>query len=258
MKRTKIFKFVLSIIFILSAMTLSACTSNKAINIKDYIKSDIVSGYNNWAEFPTEAYQILDTDALEEDICIQGGQTENYNLSDNSYIYDVIKVSADNDGYLKNGDIIDYEITYDVDRLEAITGLKFSGNGSIKNSYRVDGLKELTEVDLFEYIQVNTTWESDSDFSRIEFSFNNDLPKEIADNFVYFDNWSNSITIVSNNDDISDTILYFDYTYSVKSRDEKITVQIESNEVELAEHGIKLTTTTETYSQSEIQNISEY
>lgn len=257
MKRTKNFKIVLSIICILSAITLSACTSNKAINIKDYIKSDIVSGYNNWAEFPTKAYQILDADALEEDICLQGGQTENFNLSDDSYIFDVIKVSADNDGYLKNGDVINYEITYDVDRLEAITGLKFSGNGSIKNSYKVDGLKELTEIDIFDYVQVNTTWADDSDYSWVEFDCSDELPDQISNNEICFDKWSNTITINPNDDELSDTELHFEYTHSVKTRNEEITVQIDSNEEELATLGFKLVSTAKTYSQSEIPNIPE-
>lgn len=242
---------------IILAIGISVGTSAKSsVNVSNYVQLEL-SGYSGYTSVPSNITEFLDEESLENEIISKDGTLENWQFTSGGYLYDeevmTVKVEETEKEYLSNGDTIKYTITINKDRFEALTGLKLKGKKEIKGKYKISGLEEITEINLFNYLYVSTNWGPESDFEFVDITMDN-LPETIGNIKISYDKLYKDIYFYNPQTNKRTSIKIVSNPSSVNTPEEKVKLYVlhysEYIEKELAEIGIKLSKTEHEYEQT--------
>ncbi len=244
-----------AVIIIVIAIATGA-SGNTSVKVSDYVELTL-SGYSGYTSIPSHITEFLDEESLENEIISKDGTIENWQITNGGYLYDkevmFVTVEETESKYLSNGDTIKYTITINKDRFEALTGLKLKGKKEIKGKYKISGLEEITEINLFNYLYVSTNWGPESDFEFVDITMDN-LPETIGNIKISYDKLYKDIYFYNPQTNKRTSIKIVSNPSSVNTPEEKVKLYVlhysEYIEKELAEIGIKLSKTEHEYEQT--------
>ncbi len=212
-------------------------TLSKRVSVEKFINTDIISvtGYNGYGTLDTYAYGVIDYDALEDALGKKSSSSVNesdyfsffYTVED--YIDAEFVKSYSN---LSNGDIIEIEITADLDAVNRLGyEKKLVGDESFIVQYTVSGLEEAASVDPFslikkvyvdptaDYVSLNISYNDVNDFTEAGYITQKDKSNKIK---IYLpseedaDDWEYQFTVSFDTDAILDNINTND-TFTLKA-----------------------------------------
>ena len=147
---------------------------SKKVPLDECIKVEVY-GYDTlgYAEISLDEEALLEciADAKGEELKKEGSKSRERQMEDWDFdeIIELIEVTAEKETGLSNGDEILIEISFDNEEAKEY-GIKFVGD---TYKYKVKGLEELEEVDLFEDLEVN--FKGTAPFVYLEYYYDGDL-----------------------------------------------------------------------------------